>query len=44
MKDQSRIGRWEAGLMADPYLYDELDLAICLMMPVLLTLQLSRSH
>ncbi|MGI8502525.1 MAG: Mu transposase C-terminal domain-containing protein, partial [Hassallia sp.] len=31
MKDQSRIGRWEAGLMADPYLYDELDLAICLM-------------
>lgn len=31
MKDQSRIGRWDAGLMADPYLYDELDLAICLM-------------
>jgi putative transposase len=31
MKDQSRIGRWEAGLIADPYLYDELDLAICLM-------------
>lgn len=31
MRDQSRIGRWEAGLMADPYLYDELDLAICLM-------------
>lgn len=31
MKGQSRIGRWEAGLMADPYLYDQLDLAICLM-------------
>lgn len=31
MKDQSRIGRWEAGLMVEPYLYDELDLAICLM-------------
>ncbi|MCC5657151.1 hypothetical protein LC608_09170 [Nostoc sp. XA010] len=29
MKDQSRIGRWEAGLMVEPYLYDELDLAIC---------------
>lgn len=31
MKDQSRIGRWEAGLMTEPYLYNELDLAICLM-------------
>ena len=31
MKDQSRIGRWEGGLMVEPYLYDELDLAICLM-------------
>ncbi|BAY29313.1 integrase, catalytic region [Nostoc carneum NIES-2107] len=31
MKNQSRIGRWEAGLMTEPYLYDELDLAICLM-------------
>ncbi|ABA21806.1 Integrase, catalytic region [Trichormus variabilis ATCC 29413] len=31
MKDQSRIGRWEAGSMVEPYLYNELDLAICLM-------------
>lgn len=31
MKDQSRIGRWEAGLLLEPYLYDELDLAISLM-------------
>lgn len=30
-KDQSRLQRWEAGLMVDPYLYDELKLAICLM-------------
>ncbi|NHC36880.1 DDE-type integrase/transposase/recombinase [Scytonema millei VB511283] len=29
--NQSRLQRWEGGLMVDPYLYDELDLAICLM-------------
>ncbi len=29
--NQSRLQRWEAGLMVDPYLYDELELAICLM-------------
>lgn len=29
--NQSRLQRWEAGLMVDPYLYNELDLAICLM-------------
>lgn len=29
--NQSRLQRWEGGLMVDPYLYDELELAICLM-------------
>lgn len=29
--NQSRLQRWEGGLMVDPYLYNELDLAICLM-------------
>ncbi|MGQ4648131.1 Mu transposase C-terminal domain-containing protein [Lyngbya aestuarii] len=39
MKNQSRIGRWEAGLMVEPYLYNKLDLAICLMKEARRTVQ-----
>lgn len=39
MKNQSRIDRWEAGLLLEPDLYDERDLDICLMKQTRRTIQ-----
>ncbi|ACK66970.1 Transposase-like Mu [Rippkaea orientalis PCC 8801] len=41
MKNQSRITRWEAGLLTEPYLYDERELDIALMKEAKRTLQKS---
>ena len=39
MKNQSKIGRWEAGFMIEPNLYEERELDICLMKQTRRTIQ-----